>query len=90
MKPKPATIGDISGKGMAMVNTDFRGLKTCTGSVVAADAMQLMMTKTAVVYSGILYDGNKESVMSFPVMVTRIQDNKIEFIAIGNPYESRT
>lgn len=92
MEMQSASIGDVDGEGMAKVGTNARGLNICTGVLITeseADAMGLM-DSTGVLYTGVLYDGSKKSNLSFPIIVSRIQGNRVEFSATGNPYEGRS
>ncbi len=88
MQSKEASINNVHGLGYAIISTDYRGMKDCKGLFVAtnfSEAMPLMNAEKTV-YSGIIHDSGTQVSLSFPVIITRIQDNRVEFQACGNPY----
>lgn len=87
MRAQQASIDNVSGTGMATVG-ESRGLKKCTGVMIADDiggAMSLMGSRNSK-FSGFVYDDGKETYLTFPIVITRISDEKIEFSATDDPY----
>lgn len=91
MRAQEASIDNVSGTGIAKVG-ESRGLKKCTGVMIANDiggAMSLMGSRSSK-FSGVLYDDGQETYLTFPIVITRISDTKIEFSATGDPYGADT
>jgi hypothetical protein len=39
-------------------------------------------------FTGVLYDGSKEKNLTFPIVITKVENNIITFKGNGNPYLS--
>lgn len=88
MQTSKARVNQVSGAGAAKVTTDLRGLKECKGYLIADNLGQAMLLADCeqVEYSGPVYDGAKVTQLTFPVFISRVQGNRVEFSATANPY----
>ena len=89
MNLKQASINDIQGEGQASIRT-VGGMKQVDGTFITSNptaGFQLMDSKKTL-FTGVLYDGGKETNLTFPVIVTNVSNNVVTFKGTGNPYSS--
>ncbi|MEI8655000.1 hypothetical protein P4S57_20995 [Pseudoalteromonas sp. Hal273] len=89
MNLKQASINDIQGEGQATIRT-VGGMKQVDGKFIASSptANFKLMDSKKTLFTGVLYDGCKETNLTFSVIVTNISNNVVTFKGTGNPYSS--
>lgn len=91
MNLKSASINDFQGEGKAEI-VDLGNKKQVKGTFISESpsvGAQLMIAQNqshSTLFTGVLYDGVKETNLSFPVHITNVKDNIITFKGSGNPY----
>ena len=89
MNLKQASINGIQDERQATIRT-VSGMKHVMDTFITSSptaGLQLMDSKETL-FTGILYDGGKETNLTFPVVVTNISNNVVTFKGTGNPYSS--
>lgn len=89
MNLKQASINDIQGEGQATIRT-VGGMKQVDGKFITSNTTGIiqLMDSQKTLFTGVLYDGGKETSLTFPVIVTNISNNMVTFKGTGNPYSS--
>ena len=87
MISKAAKINDIDGMGQASV-VQSGNLKEVSGFFIpnnVAMGFSLMDSKNTK-FSGVLYDGAKETMLEFDIVIYKVTDESVFFKGSGNPY----
>ena len=89
MQLKPAQINGIDGLGIAVVSETRQGLKECRGYFIPSQNKSLasLINESHSKFSGTLYDAGRETNLTFSVVVTKVSDNRVDFLASGDPYK---
>lgn len=87
MNLSQASINGVPGKGIA-ITQENNGHKKVSGTFIASHPALCIELASAseTMYTGILQDGGEARQLTFPILISRTQDNTITFVVSGNPY----
>lgn len=91
---KKVSLKGIEGRGFAEM-IEVGDIRECIGMVffersIPTEELKCKLENEACTYEGVLYDGTKQSVLTFPVVVTDIKpegDTCVRFTATHDPYK---